>query len=273
MVLIPNFSDDEKYPIEASQSGDNAYYFTGCPVSSGRLNYAACLAKCRTRKAGKLGEQYSDCSVLIGKRQCKALEMFAEEKEAGVALYFTSRLKLITHNEYRTRVERQTWEHFQKTGKRVRKPLEEEIDETAPIEDGDDIAPFNAPEVQGYTPPVSPSIERASGLGTYAYREYSHVEREELPETVAIDSDDESYTTARVNYEKRRAAAHSAPSAIEKSSVEKNEMADLISSAVKEAMAEKEPETPVKKKTTRPPINPGESPLDYARRVAAMNKD
>lgn len=256
------FADDTKYPVEASESNDNAYYFTGCPVSSGRISFASCMAKCRTRKQGKLGEQYSDCSSLIGKKQCLAIKMRREELDAGHAIYFVSRVKLLAHNDYRTRVERQKWEHLQETGKRLRKPMEEESEDEAM----EDIATFNAPEVAGFSAPQNPLIERQPGLGTYAYREYSAVECENLPAEALGKSD--------LEYQGTPAAGHKP---VIKTQDPSNAVADTLNAAIREAIdagdqTSPAPVPPATTTTKKPAVSmlPGESPLDYARRVSAM---
>lgn len=257
------FVDDTKYPIEASESGDNAFYFTGCPVSSGRINYGSCLAKCKTRKSGKLGEQYSDCSALIGKRQCMAIDMRMKELAENRAIYFVSRLKLLEHNDYRLRVEREKWAHLQETGKRIRKPLDGE----------EETATFNPVNERGYRDAQDPLIERQPGLGTYAYREFS---TEEMPDAVSVDyvygeeSSPGAYKTRADSVVLGRSAANHKPA-----TSESNAMASVINQAVQDALqSEYEPakETSLAQQVKSIQMLPGELPLEYAQRVSALRK-
>lgn len=256
-MLDIKFIDDEKYPLEASESGDNAFYFAGCPAMA-RPNFASCLAKCRARKKGRLDERYSDCSALIGKRECIALKMRKEEKEKGHAIYFISRPKLTAFNEYRFRMERESWTTLQETGKRTRKPTEEfeieKLDENAPT--------FNAGDIAGFTPNKSHN----SGVGSYeevepSLDQFSYKERADevlLPR---------ANSAASISF-----GPNDSPSSI---------LAKLITKGVEEANAaantevegEAEPAPVVHKKKPRPPIEPGESPLAYARRIQAAQKE
>lgn len=91
------FVDLERYPVERSAAGDNAYYLEHCNVTNSRPSYAACLKRVADRKSGRLATEFAECSAAIGKKSCPAQAMQRAEKEAGRALYFVPRLKLLEH--------------------------------------------------------------------------------------------------------------------------------------------------------------------------------
>jgi hypothetical protein len=93
------FVDLERYPAERSAAGDNAYYLEQCSVTNSRPSYAACLKRVADRKLGRLATEFADCSAAIGKKCCPAQIMQRAEKEAGYALYFVPRLKLLEHSD------------------------------------------------------------------------------------------------------------------------------------------------------------------------------
>lgn len=237
-MLDIKYIDDEVYPVEASESGDNAYYLRGCEaIGSGRPNYASCLAKCKARKTGRLDERYSDCSAAIGNKRCPALAMRKEELDKGVAIYFVSRPKMQMFNDYRLRAERDAWAKLQTTGKRSRKPTEDYEPEATP----DDLAPFNPGAVKGFqrTKPAS------SGVGSY----------EEV-----INAE-----IARLNSENSQPEARSEVFTAEPRKPATDDYGANLAALVS-AEAEKE------STTERPAMLPGESPLAYARRINSMNE-
>ncbi|MFM0095704.1 hypothetical protein PQQ87_08825 [Paraburkholderia nemoris] len=93
------FVDLERYPVERSASGENAYYLEQCSVTNSRPSYAACLKRVADRKQGRLATEFADCSAAIGKKSCPAQAMQRAEQEAGYALYFIPRLKLLEHSD------------------------------------------------------------------------------------------------------------------------------------------------------------------------------
>jgi hypothetical protein len=93
------FVDLDRYPVERSASGENAYYLAHCNVTNSRPSYAACLKRIADRKHGRLATEFADCSAAIGKKACPAQAMQRAEKEAGYALYFVPRLKLLEHSD------------------------------------------------------------------------------------------------------------------------------------------------------------------------------
>lgn len=251
-MLNIKFIDEEKYPLEASESGDNAFYFAGCPTSSGRVNYASCLAKCAARDKGRLDERYSDCSALIGKRQCPAQKMRIEEKQKGMAIHFVSRPKLVAFNEYRERMEKEADDRYKETGKKSRK-ASEDFDDT-----GAELATFNSDNIVGFRP-------RAT-TGNIGYEEVELTEEQRRYK----DRCDE-VLLARGNSEVGMTFEPGASSS--------EIMAQLLSAEVAKQTTAEEAARPVvtatasSTKKPRPPIEPGESPLAYARRVQAMTKE
>lgn len=243
-MLDIKFIDDETYPLEASESGDNAYYIPhGCECSP-RPAYASCLAKCSARKKGRLDERYSDCSAAIGGKRCPALVMRKEEKEKGIALYFVSRPKLQAFNEYRHRMERESWALLQETGKRRRKPTEDFESESLP----DDLPTFNASGVAGFRPGGKVSV---SGVGTYEEVINAEIARLNGEDSSQEPSGDVLAFNPRNDEDNGYGAI----------------LGRLVSEEVQSQMMPTDPEKEL------PPMNPGESPLAYARRIKAMNEE
>jgi hypothetical protein len=90
--IIPIFEDTEVYPVEASATGNNAYYHH-CDQVGHTAPYASCLKHVADRKNGKLDSIFSDCSAAIGRKDCPAIKMCQQEKDAGKALFFVNRAK------------------------------------------------------------------------------------------------------------------------------------------------------------------------------------
>lgn len=243
-MLDIKFIDDETYPVEASESGDNAFYMNGCDAVGGRPNYAACLAKCAARKKGRLSELYSECSAAIGGKRCPALEMRKQEIAAGKALYFISRPKLKAFNQYRRRMEVEAWTQLSQNGKRIRKPTED-FDQT---EVPDDIAPFSAEGIAGFRP----SKFREASLADVINSEIGKLATE-TPAEASQNSPQEDFSKKSTN---------DAYMSYEGSTDAQGE--DLVdeekTEQVKKAMSEVEA------------MLPGESPLAYARRIAASKE-
>lgn len=243
-MLDLKFVDDETYPLEASASGDNAFYIPhGCECSP-RPAYASCLAKCAARKKGRLDERYSDCSAAIGGKRCPALVMRKEEIDKGQALYFVSRPRLQAFNEYRHRMEREAWAKQQATGKKSRKPSEDYEPEALP----DDLATFNPASVAGFRPGGKPVT---SGVGSY--EEVINAEIAKL--NGSNPSPDAPHSVAAFTPRNDEDDSYGAT------------LARLVS---EEAALQTEPTAPAKE---LPPMEPGESPLAYARRIKALNED
>lgn len=85
----------EQQPVTASADGQRNAYIHSCDALKQRRHYAVCLHLCSERKGGRLDIIYSDCSALIGKKTCPALKMRKEEIEAGHAIYFEERRKIV----------------------------------------------------------------------------------------------------------------------------------------------------------------------------------
>ena len=243
-MLDLKFVDDEVYPPEASASGDNAFYIPhGCECSP-RPNFASCLAKCAARKKGRLDERYSDCSAAIGTKRCPALAMRKEELDKIVAIYFISRPKLQAFNDYRHRMERESWALLQETGKRRRKPTEEYEPEALP----DDLPTFNPAGVAGFRPGGKIS---SSGVGSY----------EEV-----INAE-----IARLNGSNPSPEPSGDVQSFKTRNDEDNGYGSILGRLVSEEAQEQS--LPAKPAKELPPMNPGESPLAYARRIQAMNEE
>lgn len=208
-MRIEQFKDDEVYPVEASTSGDNAFYVP-CNVIGQRAPYAACLKKCNDRKLGRLDAQFSDCSSAIGQRSCPAIHMRQEELDKGQAIHFISRPKLQAHNEYRERMYAEAAAIQAQTGVNKRKPGEQFA--AAP-----EIPAFKISGVRGYSlKPASPTVPGAATLA---------------------------------------------------------DAINLAMAAPKAAPTPAPAYVPAAPKVERPAMQPGESPLAYARRVQALIKE
>ncbi len=85
----------EPLPVAASADGQRNAFIHSCDVLKQRRHYAVCLHLCDERKKGRLDIVYSDCSSLIGKKTCPALKMRKEEMDAGHAIYFEERRKIV----------------------------------------------------------------------------------------------------------------------------------------------------------------------------------
>jgi hypothetical protein len=80
-------------PIEASQDGRRNAYTHHCQRIKQNRHYAVCLHLIEKRKAGRLDIIYSDCSAAIGRKDCPAIGMRAEEVRQGRAIYFQERIR------------------------------------------------------------------------------------------------------------------------------------------------------------------------------------
>lgn len=82
-------------PIEASQDGKRNAFAHYCPRIKQNRHYAVCLHLIDRRKDGRLDALYSDCSASIGRKDCPALSMRAEEKRENKAIYFQERIRAL----------------------------------------------------------------------------------------------------------------------------------------------------------------------------------
>lgn len=79
-------------PIEASQSGKNAYYHF-CHIRGGQQSYAVCLHILKAIDEQRISKgQFEDCQRACTRDDCDARRMRAEEIKAGHALYYKQRL-------------------------------------------------------------------------------------------------------------------------------------------------------------------------------------
>lgn len=100
-MLNLEYSDDEVYPLEASKSGDNAFYINACAIAGHSPSYAACLARIDANDKGELNSLYSDCGTAMCNGSCDAVKMRREEEAKGKAIFFVSRPKMQEFNNYR----------------------------------------------------------------------------------------------------------------------------------------------------------------------------
>lgn len=100
-VVIDGPLAEPAAPVERSMGGCNTVYHA-CEVYHGRSNYAVCLhtIACVEQKRMQLR---SECEGAIQAGTCPALKMRAEERAAGVSIYFFDRADQIRENEERAR--------------------------------------------------------------------------------------------------------------------------------------------------------------------------
>lgn len=90
-----NFQDDETYPVEASESGKNAFHINGCAIIGQSQPYAACLHRINHYNIGDLeAVNVPECIRAIGGPACRAWGMRNEELTKGKATYYVNRDKL-----------------------------------------------------------------------------------------------------------------------------------------------------------------------------------
>ncbi|MCL2874806.1 MAG: hypothetical protein FWF12_00630 [Betaproteobacteria bacterium] len=126
---MEKFNDTEIYPVEASESGNNAYHIPGCEHVGHQPAYAACLKRVAERKNGRLAVQHAECSAAIGKKECCAAKMRKEELVEGRAIYFINRKKQRAFYQYQEEMSQPKLAALlagdvkpSKTGKRDRRP-------------------------------------------------------------------------------------------------------------------------------------------------------
>lgn len=83
---------DKTISVEASLDGKRNAFHHRCNAVGHSRPYAVCLNLCAKRKKGALSTSYSECSAIIGKKECPALRMRKEEIAAGYAIYFIERI-------------------------------------------------------------------------------------------------------------------------------------------------------------------------------------
>lgn len=140
-------------PIEASARGDNAYYCEFCNFCGHRPSYAACLDRI---KHGVRSTNFSDCTTAIQRRHCPAMEMRAQEIEAGKALFYISRADV--HYEVENRMARQgVTINRNATEKSVItfKPFEKDVEISVPVEPS---KPHSDREVSDYAAAINKAM-------------------------------------------------------------------------------------------------------------------
>jgi len=77
-----------KFKMPPSMNGDNMFSFK-CESTNRICSYSICQHTVYAYKEKRL-TGFDDCRKVIDKRECKAIKMMIEEKNAGKALYFDS---------------------------------------------------------------------------------------------------------------------------------------------------------------------------------------
>ena len=78
------------YPPEQSMAGINSFNF-GCKPVGYSPGYCVCLHKLAAYERDQGLKSYPECEKAIRNKECPALAMRKEEREAGKALYFIDR--------------------------------------------------------------------------------------------------------------------------------------------------------------------------------------
>lgn len=90
MINEPVKHDTHHLPA-ASAGGENAYYLRGCEAVQRSPSYAACLFKIGEIEAGRENVLHADCATAHRQKKCLAVEMREQERLQGVALYYFPR--------------------------------------------------------------------------------------------------------------------------------------------------------------------------------------
>ncbi len=84
----PTTEVSKNHPPSMSASPYNSYYLRGCEVAQNQPAYSACLWKISELKTGRPIETASACNQAIQGRRCAAQDMREQELLQGVALFY-----------------------------------------------------------------------------------------------------------------------------------------------------------------------------------------
>lgn len=87
-------ANGNRYGLERSAHGSNAFYFGDCDVAGQTVAYCVCLKKIAMNKQGQVYGGAQNCCDAIERNGCKADRMRREESEAGHALFYIERARL-----------------------------------------------------------------------------------------------------------------------------------------------------------------------------------
>ena len=93
-----SMAEQPVYPPSQSYSGNNAYYEGACIPAGYIPSYATCLHKIRAlERDGSLA--FTACENAIRSGECMAVAMRRREEEAGRALYYWDRQRMLALND------------------------------------------------------------------------------------------------------------------------------------------------------------------------------
>jgi hypothetical protein len=82
---------EHPHPVDASARIDNAYYLHHCKTLERPASYAACLSRLTDIDAGRTNERTAECAKTLAEGRCEAAGMREREKLAGTALFYFPR--------------------------------------------------------------------------------------------------------------------------------------------------------------------------------------
>jgi hypothetical protein len=229
---------DTPYPVEKSAGPDNAYYLRHCAAIERGPSYAACLARLHDIDTGHVNERTSQCEKAVREKRCVAIGLREQEQLAGKALFYFPRLN---------------------------KPF-------LPVKVAGDFGvlitnhtdPALIPKSAHGPAPVKKPAAPAKTLDEHLTHATTIGASEALSAALA-GAANEPATSAPTTASKPAPAVVPAP--VVKSANEPASAVPVGGYKVGEAAVIVSPAKPA-----RPPMLPGETPLQYARRLAATNQ-
>jgi hypothetical protein len=217
--------------IEASARSDNAYYLRHCPIVERGPSYASCLSRIDDILAGRVNERTAQCQRAYEANACISKGMREQEVIAGSALFYFPRP--------------------------AGKPF-------LPVAVAGDFGVMitNHTDPALYTPVKSTPKPKIEVVDTGGFADALNAALTELAEPEAIP------VPSPVAIPVPSPVAIPVPSPVASAGPAPGDMPiDRMVAALPIPM----PPEPIKTATTtRPPINPGETPLQYARRLASL---
>jgi len=228
---------DKHHPTAASGQVDNAYYLRHCPIVERGPAYAACLSRLSDISAGRSNERTAQCQRAVDTGACIAHGMREQETIAGSALFY-----------------------FPRPANKPYLPMSVAGDFGVQITNHTDPALYtNPPKVAPAKPVVVDGGTFADALNM-ALKDPAPVTTVTLPHHGPVDLEAKPLGTAKKGDLSITTLANAGPSP-----------GDMpLDRMIKALPLPIPPEPPKTAATTRPPMNPGETPLQYARRLAAL---
>lgn len=81
------------HPIEASADGKRNAFAFECDILKTRQHFASCLNHITNRQRGPLKRMFKTCCEAIDDVACPAIQMRAQEREKGQAIFFVERIR------------------------------------------------------------------------------------------------------------------------------------------------------------------------------------